>query len=81
MSKNDYIFCVINELNQRNGMPENGFFPSLEDKAYRLEAIRQMFSGLERENQDKVLRCAMECLLNQIPSIADTTVLIEWVVA
>lgn len=80
MSYNDYILCVIDELNQRNGMPENGFFPSLRDKAYRLEAMRKMFCGLERENQDRVMRCAMECLLNQIPSIDDTTALIERVV-
>lgn len=81
MSNNDYILCIIDELNRRNGMPEDGFFPSLKDEAYRLETIRLMFCGLERENQDKVLRCAMESLLNQIPGIADKTALIDEVVA
>lgn len=80
MSDNDYILCIIDELNKRNDMPENGFFPSIRDKAYRLEAIRQMFCGLERENRDRVLRCAMECLLKQIPGIADMTALIDRVV-
>ncbi len=81
MSKNDRVLDVIDELNRINGMPEDGFFPSIKDKTYRLEAIRMMFCGLERENQDKVLRCAMECLLNQIPEIAEKIVLIEGVVA
>lgn len=81
MNSDDYILDVIDELNRINGMPEEGFFPSIKDKAYRLEAVRQMFCGLERENQDRVLRCAMECLLDQIPGIAEKAALIEGVVA
>lgn len=81
MSNNDYILCAIDELNRRNGMPQDGFFLSSKDKAYRLEAVRQMFCGLQRENQNKVLRCAMECLLNQASGIADKTTLIDEVVA
>lgn len=81
MNKNDQILDVIDELNRRNGMPEDGFFLSLKDKTYRLEAIRQMFCGLERENQNKILQIAMESLLNQIPGIAEKTALIEGVIA
>ena len=81
MSNERYIFDAIDELNRINGMPEDGFFLSIKDRAYRLEAIRQMFCGLERENQDKVLRYAMECLLNQVPGTAEKAALIEGVVA
>lgn len=81
MNKNDYILEIIDELNRRNGMPEDGFFPSLKDKAYRLEAIRLMFCGLKRENQDRILQCAMESLLDQSPGIVGKTALIEGVIA
>lgn len=81
MSKNDYVIRAINDLNQINGMPEDGFFLNVEDRTYRLEAIRQIFCGLERENQDKVLRYAMESLLSQIPISSDKFNLIKAVVA
>ena len=45
--------------------PEDGYFRSDRERAYRCEAIRQMFCGLQREGQDKVLRLAMELLIGQ----------------
>lgn len=80
MSENDHVLDVIDELNRRNGMLEDGFFHSSKDRAYRLEAMRLMFCGLERQNQDKVLRCAMKSLLDQTPGIVEKTALIEGVV-
>lgn len=81
MSKNDYIINAIDEMNRINGMPEDGFFQNADDKAYRLEAIRSIFCGLEHENQDKVLQYAMKSLLNQIPGSAQKNILIEEVMA
>lgn len=80
MDKNDRMLDIIDELNQINGMPEGGYFQSSKDKAYRLEVIRQIFCGLERENQDKVLRCAMESLLDQIPCVPERIMFITKVV-
>ena len=81
MNNNDYVLNMIDEVNRINGMPEDGFFLSLKDKAYRLEAMRSMFCGLKRENQNKVMRYAMKSLLDQTPEIAEKTALIEGVVA
>lgn len=80
MDKNEHVLDVIDELNRINNMPEDGYFQSAKDKAYRLEVIRNIFCGLERQNQDKVLRCAMESLLNQIPSVSEKAVLIAEVI-
>ena len=44
---------------------EDGYFRSDQERAYRCEAIREMFCGLHREGQDKVLRLAMELLIGQ----------------
>lgn len=81
MDKNDHVLDAIDELNRINDMPEGGYFQSSKDKAYRLEAIRNIFCGLERQNQDKVLRCAMENLLNQTICVTDKMTLIEDVMA
>lgn len=42
-----------------------GYFTSLKDQAYKNEAIRQIFSGLKRENQNKVLEFAAQILYIQ----------------
>lgn len=44
---------------------ENGFFKSEADRALRCVAVDEMFRGLRRENQDKVLRFTLDILLKQ----------------
>lgn len=72
MCKNDYVLYVIEQLKEMNpDIPEDGYFTSVIDRAYRLEAIRQIFGGLERNNQDEILKYALGMLLIQNPCIAE----------
>ena len=66
MGNDDFILDAIFAILETNtDMPEDGYFRSFREKAYRCEAIREMFCGLQRESQDKVLRLAMELLIAQ----------------
>lgn len=66
MSKNDYVLYIIEQLKAINPeTPSDGYFKSIDDRTYRLEAVRQIFCGLERNRQDEVLRYAMKKLLGQ----------------
>lgn len=66
MENDDFILdSIFNIVNADTEKPEDGYFRSIREKAYRCEAIRQMFCGLRREGQDKVLRLAMELLIGQ----------------
>lgn len=56
---------IFNILNADTEKLEDGYFRSDRERAYRCEAIRQMFCGLRKENQDKVLQLAMELLIGQ----------------
>ena len=53
---------------------ENGFFKSQEDRALRCVAVDAMFRGLQRENQDKVLRFMLDIMLKQ-NQVAENTLL------
>lgn len=53
---------------------ENGFFKSEADKALRCIAVDEMFRGLQRENQDKVLRFMLDIMLKQ-NQVAENTLL------
>jgi len=66
MGNDDFILdSIFNILQADTEKQENGYFRSDREKAYRCEAIREMFCGLHREGQDKVLRLAMELLIGQ----------------
>ncbi len=66
MCKNNYVLYIIEQLKAVNPeTPSDGYFQSIDDRAYRLEAVRQIFCGLERNRQDEVLRYAMKKLLGQ----------------
>lgn len=66
MGNDDFILdSIFNILQTDTEKPEDGYFRSDRERAYRCEAIRQMFCGLQREGQDKVLRLAMELLIGQ----------------
>ncbi len=56
---------IFNILNADTEKMEDGYFRSDRERAYRCEAIRQMFCGLRKESQDKVLQLAMELLIGQ----------------
>ena len=56
----DFIFDILQADTER---PEDGYFRSDRERAYRVVAIQQMLYGLRREGQDKVLRLAMELLI------------------
>lgn len=58
----DFIFDILQADTER---PEDGYFRSDREKAYRCIAIHQMLCGLRRVGQDKVLRLAMELLIAQ----------------
>ena len=66
MRNDDFILdSIFNILQADTEKPEDGYFQNDQERAYRCEAIRQMFCGLHREGQDKVLRLAMELLIGQ----------------
>ena len=66
MGKDDFILdSIFNILQDDTEKPEDGYFRSDRERAYRCEAIREMFCGLHREGRDKVLRLAMELLIGQ----------------
>lgn len=66
MGNDDFILdSIFNIVNADTEKPEDGYFRSDRERAYRCEAIRQMFCGLRKESQDKVLRLAMELLIGQ----------------
>ena len=66
LGNDDFILeSIVNILQADTEKPENGYFRSDREKAYRCDAIREMFCGLHREGQDKVLRLAMELLIGQ----------------
>ena len=66
MENDDFILdSIFNILQADTEKPEDGYFQNDQERAYRCEAIRQMFCGLQREGQDKVLRLAMELLIGQ----------------
>ncbi|NFE85913.1 hypothetical protein FC754_17795 [Clostridium botulinum] len=45
---------------------ENKNFKSIKDKSYRLEVIRWLFIGLERERQDLILRLMKNQIIDQL---------------
>lgn len=45
---------------------ENKNFKSIKDKSYRLEVIRWLFIGLERERQDSILRLMKNQIIDQM---------------
>ncbi|MCI8418794.1 MAG: hypothetical protein HFI33_15070 [Lachnospiraceae bacterium] len=66
MGNDDFILdSIFNILQADTEKPEDGYFRSIREKASRCEAIRQMFCGLRKESQDKVLWLAMELLIGQ----------------
>lgn len=66
MGNDDFILDSISNILQADTeKPEDGYFRSDQERAYRCEAIRKMFCGLQREGQDKVLRLAIEFLIGQ----------------
>lgn len=66
MTEDQRIINSIIDLAHSNiPKTENGFFKSNADKALRCVAIDEMFRGLQRENQDKVLRFTLDILLKQ----------------
>ncbi len=66
MGNDDFILdSIFNILQADTEKPEDGYFRSDRERAYRCEAIREMFCGLHREGRDKVLRLAMELLIGQ----------------
>lgn len=64
LNSEDQILIMIDQLkkNDRN-MPQTelGYFNSMEDKAYRNEAVRKAFTGLNRKNQDAALNISFLC--------------------
>lgn len=66
MGNDDFILDPIFDIVEADTeKPEDGYFRSDRERAYRCEAIRQVFCGLRRPGQDKVLRFAMELLIGQ----------------
>lgn len=66
MNNDDFIMdSIYNILRIDTQKPEDGYFRNIDERTYRCEAIRQMFCGLQKEGQDKVLRLAMELLIGQ----------------
>lgn len=65
MNKNDYIMHMIDVAVSSNAASQDSPFLNADDRAYRCEAVRQIFCGLRRDNQDSVLKFAMETLLEQ----------------
>lgn len=68
MEIEDKIIGLIDIITESNGfvfMKDTGYFLSMEDKSYRCEAVRKMFEGLRRENQNEVLRFLLDTLQRQ----------------
>lgn len=53
MRNDDFILdSIFNILQADTEKPEDGYFRSDRERAYRCEALRQIFCGLQREGQD-----------------------------
>ncbi|MBY6931689.1 hypothetical protein [Clostridium botulinum] len=64
MIKEDIILNNIIEAICKDD--ENKNFKSIKDKSYRLEVIRWLFIGLERERQDLILRLMKNQIIDQL---------------
>lgn len=69
MSEKDEILELIEKINNYNNksvlISEYGYFKDKEDRAYRKYAIENMFCGLNRENQDIVIKGMFSLLMEQ----------------
>lgn len=63
MNNADFILQNIDEMTK--GINEGNNFKSDKDKAYRLEAVRQIFLGMKRDKQDRALKFMMNLLIEQ----------------
>ncbi|NFO48572.1 hypothetical protein FDB40_17055 [Clostridium botulinum] len=64
MIKEDIILNNIIEVICKDD--ENKNFKSIKDKSYRLEVIRWLFIGLDRERQDLILRLMKNQIIDQL---------------
>ncbi|NFH89706.1 hypothetical protein FDA33_05730 [Clostridium botulinum] len=64
MIKEDIILNNIIEVICKDD--ENKNFQSIKDKSYRLEVIRWLFIGLDRERQDLILRLMKNQIIDQL---------------
>lgn len=69
MSEKDEILELIEKINNYNKksmlISEYGYFKNKEDRAYRKYAVENMFCGLNRENQDIVIKGMFSLLVEQ----------------
>lgn len=59
------IFVVLSMDTERPNT-DLGYFLSSSDRAYRNEAIRQIFQGLKRDNQNALLEFTLKMLCSQV---------------